>query len=455
MKLKARLEEVIADLEANPNIEVVDYSRKDMTTEKLEKLEAKYDFSLPEELKALLLEVGSVSVKWRSWADPDIWGEVQLNASNYVKKILVCKDLFYLPAKGHFAAIGPMAKPDSTKARKTTRKLTESFEEAFELMLNARGFHGWTQAYFGKWTGENSEAKRSNPRPGLFQAALPALFDDFDLNAFGDAAKIPPATDLVPLEESAFDLSPEQAGLSFAARLQRRIGIVDQNSVTRFFDVKFNPPVTQEEIDTVQEAMDFELSESFLNYFRSCNGFQFSLVDVEFSQAEDEVSDEKLRELWKTYCESGGRYGSVEVPTLKEIFTEKAMPPMDGLGDEGRFFGYIDSPLPDGHSSNTWHMLAVDFELTRANPNPILRLTSDYGADLDSHLPVDGITYLEWLLISMGNYNDHKDLFKAMGATVNEPIRQATAKELDYFTHPNDLLGFTGDRYLNDEFWDK
>ncbi|TVQ94843.1 MAG: hypothetical protein EA397_00740 [Deltaproteobacteria bacterium] len=464
---------MIAELHANPSLEVVDVAQRELTEAQLVKLESKYG-PLPEAFRALLLDVGRVWVKWRSWADPDVGGEVQLDAFGTSGKIRVAKHLFFVPDKGHFALVGPMAKPGGTKARKTTRKLVATFEEAFDLMLRARGFHGWPQAYFGQWIGADSAAQCSRPRSGLLQAALPALFPDFDLKAFGQAAKVPPATDLPPLDQQAFDLSPERAGLSFAARLQRQLQLACQAPTMRIFDVQFNPPATQDEIDAAQEATDFELSESFLNYFRSCNGFRFSTVEVAFSAQDREFDDDALRELWRTYCESGGRFGSVEIPPIQKIFTKRPMPPLES--PEDRFFASIDRPLPDGHSANAWHMLCIDLTLSQAHPNPVVRMTEDYGADTRSRLPVDAATYLEWLLITLGNYHYHKELFPDRTAVVNGlrsrgigrkhpafvhpdpsagwPIREATAEALGAFRGVHDPF-FSGDpRFRADDLWD-
>lgn len=457
MELKSQLEDAVSGLYADPRIEVEgpasdasDVLQGNYTQENLDKLEAKMGSALPDELKSLLLDVGKFTLSWRTWAEPDIWGQLSFKPSFWDGELEISDGLSYLPEKGYFAVSAKMAKPDSTSARKSTRKLTESFEEAFGIMLRARGAKGWAQAYFGRWTGENREAKRHNPRPGLFQAALPVLFDDFDLEDFGKAAEIAPVSDLVSLDQGAFDLSEPKAGLSFAKRLQRQIKIIDQNVRWRFFDVAFNPPVTQEEIDSVEETMGFELSERFLNYFRSCNGFQFSAVEVSYSRGEDEFSDEELREKWQEYREGGGTHCSVKVPALRDIFTAEAMPPMDGLEDS-RFFAYIDDPLPGGHASKTYNMLALDLEL--GTTNPVVRMASDYGADTNSRAPVDACTYFEWLLQTLGNYSYYEYLFKPFGGPVSGPIRRATPKELDAFSHTEDM--FFADNLLNSGFWDE
>ncbi len=457
MELKTQLEDAIAGLYADPRIEVIgperqasDVLQSNYTHEALDKLEAKVGSALPDELRSLLLEVGTFTLGWRTWAEPDIWGKLSFKPFFFKGELKISDGLYYLPEKGHFAVSAKMAKPDSTSARQSSRKLTESFAEAFGIMLRARGAHGWAQAYFGRWTGENREAQRHDPRPGLVQAALPVLFDDFNLEDFGKAAEVAPVSDLGSLDQHAFDLSEENAGLTFATRLQRQIEIVDQNAKWRFFDVAFNPPATQEEIDWVEETMGFELSERFLNYFRSCNGFQFSAVQISYSKAEDEFSDGELRELWQEYREGGGTHCSVKLPALRDIFTATAMPPMDGHEDI-RFFAYIDDPLPDGHASKTWNMLALDLEL--GTTNPIVRMASDYGADTSSRAPVEACTYFEWLLQTLGNYGDHERLFKAVGGPVAGPVRRATPQELDAFSHNDDV--FFDDNILRADYWDK
>lgn len=430
--LAERLDEAIGALRANPRIEVVEIGRREISNESLDKLEVEMGAPLPDELRALYLESGKGGVMWRSWAQPDIWGKLSLQFSFFDGSLRVAKDLYYLPDKGCFSVSVKMAKPDTTSARKSTRKLTESFEEAFDIMLRARGAQGWAQAYFGRWTGDNREATRHNPRAGLFQAAIPDLFDDFESEDFGKAAEIPPVTDLGSLDQIAFDLSAEKAGLSFAKRLRRQIQIVSQNPAWKYFDVQINPPVTQEEIDSVHATMGFELSEAFLNYFRSCNGFRYSAVEVPSSRAEEDFSDQELREIWTKYRETGGGHASVDVRPLREVFTAKAMPPMDGR-ESTRFFAYLDNPLPGGHALKTWHMLAADLEL--GTTDPILRMTTDYGADLDSRAPVEACSYFEWLLKVDGAHYDHEALFKAFGYSVSGPVYEATREELSQLSH--------------------
>ncbi|AWV88717.1 SMI1/KNR4 family protein [Bradymonas sediminis] len=436
MKLVEQLKSVLDGLRADPRIEVLEHPNAPfpISTKRIERLEDEIGGPLPEALKAFYLEVGRFNVQWRSWAEPDIWGGVELGTSFIKGRIWVAHDLYYYPKKGYFAVSVNAAKPGSTSTRKTTRKLTESFEEAYEIMLRARGAQGWAQAYLGLWTGTGEEAKRYSPREGLFQAAVPALFDDFELDNFGKAASIPAVTDLPSLDGQRYDLSGDNAGLSFASRLKRQMKIVSQSQRFRFFDVHFNPPVTQEEIDQVHETMGFELSEAFLNYFRSCNGFKFSAVAGRAGADKDE---EELCALWTNYYEKGGAHASVNIPTLAEIFTPKAMPPMDGR-EWTRFFAYLDDPLPDGHAGKTQNMLAVDLNL--GTSDPILRMATDYGAEPENNAPVEACTYFEWLTKQFGEYNELKHLFKQYSHSVSGPIHKSTPEELDQFCSTGDHL---------------
>lgn len=95
-------------------------------------------------------------------------------------------------------------------------------------------------------------------------------------------------------------------------------------------------------------------------------------------------------------------------------------------------------------------MLAVDLEL--GTTEPVLRMTTDYGADPDSRAPVEACTYFEWLLKWGGEYTAHEELFKAFGHSVSGPIHRATPEELEPFNNYNDHFPSAAGT-LRSSFW--
>lgn len=418
-------------LRADPRIEIYADLRTEpsgTSDEALAALEGELGAPLPPDVRALFASVGTLDLAWRTWGEPAARGHIHLSAP-VKEKSLWSFGGFQLDAKkGRFVVAGPYAAPDEGRPRRASKPVGASFDEAMERLLSARGFVGWAQALHGQWMGAEPWkfgadffADGEVPPPlGLLQGALPALFPDFELGRFGDAAVIPPVS--APTHLPGPSLDDAGAGRSYRSRLERRLGIVGTIESVRVFDVALGDGASEDEIAGVHAAIGYELDPRVLDYFRSVNGFRFSFVrGVKRDKA---MTDAQLRkQLESIFAKNQGMAGMVVVPPLRDIFTREPRSPYDGHPDLRLL-----ADMEPGDGGIPYRSVAV--ELDRSVPDPVVRLTDDHAAATRDRSPVLLRSWLEWLLPSLSYMREYDALFTNHGFGGAHRVRRASAADI-------------------------
>lgn len=226
-------------------------------------------------------------------------------------------------------------------------------------------------------------------------------------------------------------------------RLRTAIEKLRSVATLAVIDAEVGAPLEEAELAEVEARLGFSLDPRFVDCFRSANGLRVSWVGIgKPKKGAPPPSRDEAIALWVKHRLTGGPWGAVHVPRLRDVFTA-SRPNEIGAGTEGarvpilggwsdvelrsrlRIFDRWEYLLPPGEGGFE-HVTVVASEKLA---DPVVLRASDHGAALSDHTPMRARSYLELMATTLGNQR-RWDFLSPRGAPGDHPIVEITADDL-------------------------
>lgn len=234
-------------------------------------------------------------------------------------------------------------------------------------------------------------------------------------------------------------LAKEQVDIDFRTRLENLKEALTADTRIELLQFEINPPCEELEINKVNSTLDQPLDETFLNYFRACNGFQFSWKHID---SEEENS-----------------FG-VSIPSLQAIFSkssqetyiEDELHTADAsiLGDiiekntESNLYDFDTFPAQD---SDYYYGIAV---VPTPEEEPVVLFLGDNGICFTDNTPMTATAYMETIVTLCGDYNCLRDL-NIKGFDGNHTVLNWSNEVFESLVEPENFLNWKLNEVGTDE----